>query len=154
MEQGVLREEIRLSLQPSALLSEGIGEVLEGVEAAIGHGPIGQSPESFSRLQLWGIRREGEGLNTGWMSLHRRDMKTPSVLNDQDVVVLSRPDTLGEGRHDELVSLLIQDREQPEPAFTALWIDKSVDVEPFIARVNGAYQGLSGGCPDGPEDGL
>ncbi|SMB97129.1 hypothetical protein SAMN00790413_06359 [Deinococcus hopiensis KR-140] len=63
-------------------------------------------------------------------------MKTSSILNDQDKEVLTRSYTLSEGRHHGLISLLIQNRNQPESAFPALRVDESVDVESLVARVD------------------
>lgn len=143
-----------MGLQPSALLSKFVGEVLERIKAAIGNGVIGQGPEPFGGLQLWGIRRQSYGFDARCMSLRCRDMEASAVLNNQDVVVLSRTHTLGKGSHDGLIGSLIQDWNQPEAAFPALWIDESVDIEPFVARVDGTDERLSCRCPHRTQNGL
>ena len=147
-------DEVRLSFEPRTLLSEHSFQSGEVLRTGVGDGGIGEVPDAFHRLQFWGIRGEAHNLNPVWMSLLGRDMKTTIVFDDQDVMLLARPDTGRESGHDHLIRLLIERRDDPEATFAGFWIDKGVHVEPFIAWVNGANERLSCRCPRCPKDGL
>lgn len=148
MEKGVLGEEVGLCFEPGAAFSKHLREVVQGVEGPIGHGGVGERPEPLGGLQLWGIGGQGDGLNTWGLSLPSRDMKAGAVLDHEHVMVGVRADTVGEGGHDGGVRLFAQDRHQPEPALAGFWIDKRVQIEPFIGGLDRTGERLTRGRPD------
>lgn len=76
----------------------------------------------------------------------------PAIVFHQDVMFIARTHTDGKGSRHELIGRGIQGRHDPEAAFTRLWTDERVDVEPPVAGMDGADQGLSRRCPHGAEN--
>lgn len=148
MEEGVLGEEVRLRFEPGAACGEDVREVVEGVKGSVGHRGVCERPEPFSWLQLWGIRWQGDGLNAWGLSLLGRDMEACTVLDYKHLMAFARADTVGEGRHDNCIGLFVQDRHQPESALASFWIDKGIQVEPFVGGIDRTGQGLTRGRPD------
>ena len=65
-------------------------------------------PESFSRLQLWGIWGEANRFYTAWMSLLCRDVEPTTIFNDKNMMVWPRVHTFSKGRHHCLVCVFVQ----------------------------------------------
>ena len=79
-------------------------------------------------------------------------MKPAIVFHHQHVMLIARTHTDGKGGYHELIRLFVQGRDDPEAAFTRLWIDERIDLEPLVAGVDGADQGLPRRCPDSAEN--
>ncbi|AIZ45078.1 hypothetical protein QR90_09385 [Deinococcus radiopugnans] len=150
----MLRDEIGLGFEPGAPFSERVLEFSQGVKAAVDQWLVRQGPDAFSRLQFWRVGRQRHRLQATGMSLRWMDMKSRAIFNEQDVMVWPRPETGRECGHDELVGAFGDLWHQPELAGATFRTDKGIQVQPFIAWLDGPGGGVARGCPDGPRDGL
>lgn len=60
----------------------------------------------------------------------------------------TRAHTAGERGHHPLVGFFVERWHQPKSAFSSFWANEGIDVEPFIAWMDGAGQRLTRRCPD------
>lgn len=88
------------------------------------------------------------------MSLRWRDMKSRAIFNEHNVMVWPRPQTGRKRGSHELVSAFGDLWDQPELAGSALRADEGIQIQPFIAWLDGPGGWVTRGCPDGPRNGL
>ena len=66
MKGGAASNDFRVSLQPATPLRLSVLQLVKGGEDPIGEWFVGERPQTFCRLQFWGVRRQKEQMQSFW----------------------------------------------------------------------------------------
>lgn len=152
MKGGASANDIRVRLEPAATLGLNILQIVKRTEDLIGKWFIGKRPQAFSRLQLGRMGWQKEQMNPFGNGQIATLVPARLIQNQENPLVRSSALFLSKGGQSKRKSRRI-DRWHEQPAgFSALWLDKAIEVHPLIARADYSPNPASFACPDPAQD--
>jgi hypothetical protein len=123
-----------MSLEPTAALGLDLFKLVERAEDPIGERLIGERPQTFGWLQLRRMRWQKEQMQS--FGNHKITAFVPACLieNEKDVLVWPSPLLLDEGSKSKRKGRCVDGRHEQPGSLSALWLHKTVEVHPLIAR--------------------